>query len=261
MIEFVLVLPLLALLLVMAVDFGRVYFGWVAIQNASRIAADHVSKGAEAWPTPTGPNQATHRANYIDLVIADLTAVNCFPADGSWDAADVPNPTFVHVPGTATSGNKDIGDHAVVSLTCGFGLITPLAESILGGPVTLGAESAFAINSRVSTELPPAPPLPEPCTAPTASFTTIPVPTTGGRVNGTSPLGVAFTDTSTAPSSCPITSWEWDFDDGGGTSSLQDPGHAFTHSGGGHTDYNVVLTVTSTGGTDTENITVRVTSP
>lgn len=255
------VLPLLALLLVMAVDFGRVYFGWVAIQNASRIAADHVSKGADAWPTPgSDPNRITHRENYIDLVIADLSAVNCFPADGSWDDADVPTPTFVHVPGTATAGNKDVGDHAVVSLTCGFGLITPLAESILGGPVTLGAESAFAINSKVTTELPPPPPPPPPpCTAPTASFTTVPGPTSGGRVNGTSPLGVAFTDTSTAPSSCPITSWSWNFDDGGGTSSLEDPSHSFTHSGGGNTDYDVVLTVTSAGGTDTADIRVRVT--
>ena len=30
MVEFALVLPILALLLVLAVDFGRVFFGWVS---------------------------------------------------------------------------------------------------------------------------------------------------------------------------------------------------------------------------------------
>ena len=43
MVEFALVLPLLVLLLVMAIDFGRVFFGWVALQNATRIAADYAA--------------------------------------------------------------------------------------------------------------------------------------------------------------------------------------------------------------------------
>lgn len=67
-------------------------------------------------------------------------------------------------------------------------------------------------------------------TAPTASFTHVP----------SGPLGVAFTDTSTDDASGTVTSWAWDFDDGGATSTQQNPTHTFTASG----TYNVSLTVT-----------------
>ena len=41
MVEFALVLPLLVVLLVMAIDFGRVFFQWVGVTNASRIGANY----------------------------------------------------------------------------------------------------------------------------------------------------------------------------------------------------------------------------
>ena len=49
MVESALVLPILALLLVMAIDFGRVFFGWVALQNAARIGADFAAQTPDAW--------------------------------------------------------------------------------------------------------------------------------------------------------------------------------------------------------------------
>ena len=52
LVEFALVLPLLALLLVMALDFGRVFFGWVALQNAARIGANYAGHT---------PNLLSHR--------------------------------------------------------------------------------------------------------------------------------------------------------------------------------------------------------
>ena len=45
-------LPILALLLVMAVDFGRVFFGWVALQNAARIGADYAASGPQRLGFP-----------------------------------------------------------------------------------------------------------------------------------------------------------------------------------------------------------------
>ncbi|MFN2417744.1 MAG: TadE/TadG family type IV pilus assembly protein [Candidatus Limnocylindria bacterium] len=181
MVEFALILPLLVLLLVMAIDFGRVFFGWVALHNAARIAADHASRGADAWPTATGPNEETHRDAYLDLVIADLSAINCTPpaapdpiptdTNGMWDDEDVPDPSFVSVVGNPLD-SKEPGDHAVVNLRCSFDLITPLASSILGGQVRLGAEANFAINTPLSTELPPPPP-------PPPTPTPVPTPTPG----------------------------------------------------------------------------------
>jgi PKD repeat protein len=68
---------------------------------------------------------------------------------------------------------------------------------------------------------------------------------------------VTFTDTSTAAAECPITTWAWSF--GNGSSSLQNPTQLFTHSGNGSTSYSVVLTVINSEGSDTAQITVRVT--
>ncbi len=73
---------------------------------------------------------------------------------------------------------------------------------------------------------------------------------------GTAPHTVQFTDESTGT----VTSWDWDFGDGG-TSSLQDPSYMYSNPG----IYVVTLTVTGPGGTDTETkadyITVNPTPP
>jgi len=61
--------------------------------------------------------------------------------------------------------------------------------------------------------------------------------------NGTAPLNVSFTDTSTGSP----TSWSWSFGDGE-TSTEQNPSHTYTTEG----TYDVSLTVTNSGGSDTE---------
>src|SRR6185503_5113295 len=40
LVEFALILPILLLLALIAVDFGRIYLGWINLQNEARIAAD-----------------------------------------------------------------------------------------------------------------------------------------------------------------------------------------------------------------------------
>ena len=74
---------------------------------------------------------------------------------------------------------------------------------------------------------------------PTAGFS-------GAPRSGIIPLGVQFTDQSTA-GTYPITSWSWSFGDGG-TSTLQSPSHAYATAG----SYDVTLTVTTTAGTDSD---------
>jgi PKD repeat protein len=74
--------------------------------------------------------------------------------------------------------------------------------------------------------------------APSADFTATPR-------NGSSPLVVQFTDTSTGQASSRL----WDFGDGK-TSTEQHPTHTYTFENGGV--FTVSLTVTGKGGTDTE---------
>jgi PKD repeat protein len=167
MVEFALVLPLLVLLLVMAVDFGRVFFGWVALQNAARIAADFAAQRPDAWPADN-PLDTQAQDLYRDIVENDLQAINCEPpGGGTWGTSDVPDPTF--------PGGKDPGDPALVQLQCTLGLLTPLAELIVGGPVALGAEATFGINEGTSLGLPT--PSPTPTPTPTPVLTPSPAPT------------------------------------------------------------------------------------
>jgi hypothetical protein len=346
LVEFAIVLPLLVVLLVMAIDFGRVFFGWVGLHNAARIAADYAARTSDSWPAGTGGSiGAQARDRYFDLVISDLTAVNCSPdpnGDVPWTAGAIPGPTFLNPDGSTGGDVKEPGDHAHVTLTCSFGLVTPLAEAILGGRVQLSADAYFAINGTTAVSFPTAVPLPTPTPAPTpppgpsdcevedytdlspnaaenlwdaagftgdfnktqpgnswtiqsqtlapgmhpcgasitvspgASLTPAPTPTPGGPTpvpcaaptasftavptSGRKPLSVQFTDTSTAPPACPITTWNWDFGDGSPDGTTQNVGHVFTYNGNAPSrQFTVTLTVTSSSGSDTEVTTITAT--
>jgi thermitase len=96
----------------------------------------------------------------------------------------------------------------------------------------------------------------------TADFALTPLPRAdfwGTPLSGSEPLTVSFSDSSTSYDG--ITSWRWDFGDGG-TSSEQNPTHTYTREG----VYAVSLTVTEADGdSDTETkvdyITVSDTRP
>lgn len=140
MVEFALILPLLALLLVLTIDVGRVFFGWVAVTNATRIGANEAARNPGPWANG-GSDQ-----RYYDRIEADLEAINCdldANDDGVIDASDLPAPTFSNRVDTADP--HEFGDHVRVALSCDFSLVTPLANAILGGGITVGAESTFAV--------------------------------------------------------------------------------------------------------------------
>jgi hypothetical protein len=138
----------------MAVDFGRVFFGWVSIQNAARVAAAYAAENADAWETPPDTGR---QARYASLLQNDLQALNCA-------LVDVPDPVFTDSDG---SGTYDTGELVEVALECQFGLITPLGTSIVG-PVDLGGSATFPVHYTIRNELPPPPPPPPAptCTVP-----------------------------------------------------------------------------------------------
>jgi hypothetical protein len=153
------ILPLLVLLLVMALDAGRLFFGWVALQNASRIGADYAAIYADAWKgNPDPANLQNKRDAYALLVSGDLQSLGC-------QGNPVPDPNF----DPDGDGTEDFEDGALVrvDLACDFDLLTPLAESFLGAPVTLHGRSDFAINRTLVNGLPAPinPPPPVSCPA------------------------------------------------------------------------------------------------
>jgi hypothetical protein len=147
------ILPLLVILLVMAIDAGRIYFGWVALQNASRIGADYAASHADAWNGTPNAIDLQQRARYALLVTEDLQALGC------QSGFAVPDPNF-DPDGNGVDDFSD-GAPARVELDCVFDLLTPLAESFLGNPFALHSRSDFVVNRTLVGGV-PAPGVPPP---------------------------------------------------------------------------------------------------
>jgi Flp pilus assembly pilin Flp len=181
MVEFALILPLLALLLLLAIDFGRVFFGWVALNNGTRIAANEAALNPDAWVAPVN---ATDQARYRQQILNDMQAINCAPlGGGTWDVSDIPDPVFEDKGGTADP--HEIGDHATVALECGFTFLTPLIGNIMGNPMTISARSEFAVRGGVIAGVPIATAIPSgPPASSAPALCPLPVPQLIGlRVN------------------------------------------------------------------------------
>jgi TadE-like protein/PKD domain len=249
LVELALLLPVLLLLLVMAIDFGRVFFGWVALHNAARIGANYAAANAHAWDGMKPPYQL-ERDRFQELVLNDLQSLNCqLPAGDPVD-----EPVF--------AGFAD-GDLVQVQINCAFGLVTPLAESVFGGPIQMTVMTDFAIyrtHGNAPVDGGGAPPPPERCGTPVTSFTTVPAPPSpGSQVVINTGQSVTFTDTSDTGEDCGTPTWAWDFGEVG-TEDTEGP-HTKTFTNPGpptNKDYTVTLTVTTSYGSDTESIVVRV---
>ena len=132
LVEFAIVLPILLFLTVVALDFGRVYLGWINLQSMSRIAANLAANNPTAWQ---GGGDAAVKAKYQNQIRSDAAATNCkLPVVAGVQTA--PAPAFTDTNGNGAS--TDIGDSASVSLSCTFDLITPGIKSIVGNNVTVG---------------------------------------------------------------------------------------------------------------------------
>jgi PKD repeat protein len=136
MVEFALVLPLLFVLLLISIDFGRVYLGYINVQNMARIAANEAATNPDGWLNA----DPTVIASYRQQVLQDARAINCaLPVSGGTLTAAT-DPTF--------NGNL-VGDTATVRISCDFGVITPVISSIVGGTVTVAGEATFPIRTGV----------------------------------------------------------------------------------------------------------------
>ena len=223
-------------MLMIALDFGRVYLGYVNLQNLSRIAANFAANDPDAWQA--SPN-ATTQARYRDIVLNDARATNCdLPGNPDVVAA----PTFEDRNGDGDT--RDLGDLARVQLTCSFTLITPLISGIVGNPLAVSADAVFPIkNGLAQTAVAPGGSSSTGGLPPTVAFSASPV-------SGEAPLVVQFNDESGGSP----TTWQWDFGDGS-FSGVQDPAYTYTAPG----TYDVTLTAGNGYGTGTLTKTTYVT--
>ena len=242
LVEFALVLPIILLLTAIALDFGRVYLGYVNLQNMARIAANFAANNPTAW-TGSSTEQVKAQTKYQNQILADAAATNCdLPTVSGKKTASAP--VFTDANG---DGLPQIGDTATVSLSCTFGVITPFISNVLGGTLQVSASAVFPVKSGMSATSPTATPGPPPVAAFTGNGTVSP-----NSISGTVPFTVVFRDTSGGSP----THWAWTFPDDGSSSSMQDPPtHVFTAAG----TYLVTMTVDNIWGTSTAMMGVTVT--
>jgi PKD repeat protein len=243
LVEFAIVLPIILFLTLIALDFGRVYLGWINLQSMSRIAANLAANNPTAWSA----GDTAVLAKYQNQIRNDAAATNCdLPKVGGTPTA--PSPVFADTTGNGST--EDIGDTARVSLSCTFHVITPGVANVLGGTVTVSASSVFPVKTGMTD---PGAGGGAPGVAPNAAFTgnaTI-APST---ISGVVPFTVIFRDTSGGNP----TGWHWVFNDGSPDSIAQDPlAHTFTVAG----TYVVTMTASNSYGSSTASMGVTVLAP
>jgi len=149
-VEFSLVLPVLLVLVLMAVDFGRAFYSWVTMTNAARDAANYA-----------GMNPGSSfgiGSTYNSIVLADglqgLRTV-CMPLSAGGQPVfsasgtqqnPIPAPVFSDGSQDANTTPTDLGDRATVTMSCDFRVITPVVSSLIGTTVRVSAASEFTIR-------------------------------------------------------------------------------------------------------------------
>ena len=231
MVEFAIIAPLMALFLVIAIDFGRAFFSYVQVTNGAREAA---ALGAADISGPTNlvamrdralleANEQDHGGENSSIQIT----VECHDSAGALiaDCGDA-----VEGPGA--------GNTVTVTVTRDFTPITPLASAIIGANYTMSVSATapvlgFATGSTGGGSG-------GPCPVPGASF----------EVTVLSSLDIEVDPSASTPQvvggTCNLSGFFWDWGDGN-----DDPGsataaqHTYANSG----TYTIRLDVTNQEGT------------
>ena len=85
-------LPILLILLLGAIDFGRLFFGWTNLHQAVRIGANYAATHADMT--------ADERLRYEELINGDIGELNC-----DLDTP-IPNPTYTTSDWNAGGGSR-----------------------------------------------------------------------------------------------------------------------------------------------------------
>ena len=136
--------PVLLILLLIAIDFGRLFSSWVTLNNAARVAANY----AASDPTPDDGFGAT--SEYA----AQVNAEGFGSLSPTCATAGVPPPVFTDTTVDANVTTTNLGDEATVSISCSFRVMTPVISAIVGNNLAMSASSTFAIRGGDQVYLP-----------------------------------------------------------------------------------------------------------
>ena len=198
-VEFALILPVLILMLLITLDFGRLFMSYITLTNTTRVAANY---GATNPSMFTGtPNTTTYNA----VVTRESAGLNCAlkPDAGGHNP---PIPTF---PGALGSG---LGGTSLVAMTCNFSLLTPFMTNFFGGPLPISAKAEFPIRTGAVANVSGTTTLPPPG-SPIAAFNFTSV--SGGTIDGAGNVsGVGSVTVNINNTSSNAQTWDWDWGEG-----------------------------------------------
>jgi Flp pilus assembly protein TadG len=247
LVEFALIVPVFLLLLLVAIDFGRLFFTYIQLNNTAREAAAYAAA-----------NPATDNATLTTIAQRE-TNLQAQRGEGAISATsacvDNLGNTILCADSTGSAGS---GDRITVSVGETFTFLTPFVGTFWPGGLHVGTSATAAVFKVSSSGGIP----PSECTTPppTPSFTwQSPDP-----VNRPNLISVDAGASPNLPVPCQIVGYNWDF---GGAST--DPGSDYLREGvtqdyeyasGG--TYTVKLTVQNAAGeaSTTRTITVGTTA-
>ena len=174
LVEFAIVLPVLLLLLLLAVDFGRLFFTYIAVNNAAREATYYAASNAadqsfdqadyEAGTTEAARREILNQGQGGEVGTLEVSAPSCLPETNCHTAAN-----------SLASG---VGNLVTVSANQDFAFITPIVGEFFGGTLTLSASAtAPVLNPADITILEDPDFVPPPTATPTATPLPTPTPT------------------------------------------------------------------------------------
>ncbi len=254
LVELAIILPVLLVLVLAALDLGRLFFAQITVANAAREGAYEASYGGSY-----SAGVACGASNSVMCAIVN-------ESQGSMTIAPTDVTKTCSTSGGCAAGAY--GDVVTIKVTGHFNLLTPVLAVFFGGtnvsftstavadmvdtasaralyatPVPSGSPAPTATVAPTATPIPTASqlatmspgPTPTMCAAPVSSFTS-------DQQNKNKPVDFVSTATPTT-GSCQITFWRWDFGDGqtdAGTNKT--PSHTYACKG---CTYTVTLTVTN----------------
>jgi Flp pilus assembly protein TadG len=224
LVEFAIIIPLFLLLTLTAIDFGRLFFSYIQVNNAAREAA--------AWAL-SNPETATP-AN-LGLYGTQEKGVQAQGGEGTMVfAAACVNTAGATIACANAGGGAGPGNTITVTATESFSFLTPLINQVLGGSFSIGTSASAVVQVFPPSSAATAPPG---CAAPTAAIIAV-----SGK-----DLLINVDGSASQPDSglCRISGYNWDFGDGA-TDVSYATGTA--HEYGVANTYTVTLTVTNQGG-------------
>jgi hypothetical protein len=172
-VEFALILPVILVIVMVGLDFGRAFFAWVTVTNASRAGAAYAASNPDAgWAT--SPDSST-AAVYRSQITTDVLPVNCdLPTP-------LPLPSFLD-----TTNTYALGSRVQVVLTCVFHPLTPIIGNLIGFNIPITASTVYPIRAGqiaggpvlnvLPSASPSASPSPSPSPSPSSSAGASPSP-------------------------------------------------------------------------------------